>query len=42
MGEAEQWRVFVCDAEGEGLDGDWGEGNGFENDKIIAWKVSER
>ncbi len=26
VGEAEQRRVFVCDAEGEGFGGDWGEG----------------
>ena len=35
MGEAERRRVFVCDAEGEGFGGDWGDGNGVIFDVLV-------
>jgi hypothetical protein len=33
--------VFVCDAEGEGFGGDWGEGNGVIFDVLIRFFLNK-
>jgi hypothetical protein len=39
VGEAQQWHLPVCDAEGAGLGGDWGEGWSIGMNRWLVFDV---